>query len=187
MNARRSILPIVFVTLLAGSLVAAIPAQAKKSCKPFKPGAPQSPSAEAEEAVDAEVNKVTDKATEKKPLTVEFTQAPGMWADAETAVVEGSEFLNFQVISKSASATLTIHVEWATPTASDIDEYLYASSGSLIAESTAFNPYPPLNESTGGEGFEHITVPVSSCDGLTLESRPFMTAGEAMTLHAWLD
>jgi hypothetical protein len=202
MRARRSIrvvTPLVAAALAAGALVAA-PAHARKSkvitvrarsapkaCKAFKPVEPQSPSAERAEALEAEVVKLTDKATADKPVAIEFAQAPGLWADAETPIVEGSEFFNFQVVSKAATVELNLHVVWATPSASDIDEFLFSSSGTEVSSSVAFNPAPELNPSTGGEGFEHIAIGARRCDGYTLESRPFITPGENVTIHAWLD
>jgi hypothetical protein len=190
MQTRRAIgviASLLCVALVSGALVTT-PAHAGKSCKPFKPKAPQSPSAEKDEALDAKVIKLTDKATEKKPVTVEFSQGPGVWLDAENALVENSEFFNFQVVSKAAMVELNLHVQWPTPSASDIDEYLFDAKGVQVAESNAFNPFPPLNQSTGGEGFEHISFPARRCDGFTLESRPFISPGEpSVTIHAWLN
>jgi len=190
MTARRSIrvlAPLVSATLAAGALAAA-PVHAAKPCKAFKPVAPQSPSAQADEALDAKVVKLTNKATADKPVTIEFAQPPGLWnPDGSGPIVDNSEFFNFQVLSKASTVELNLHVVWATPSASDIDEYLYSSSGIEVSSSVAFNPAPAVNPSTGGGGFEKITIGARRCDGFTLESRPFITPGENVTIHAWLD
>lgn len=173
--------------VLAGTLAA--PAAARKPCGKFKPSEPSSASGQTSEALEAKVVKVTDKATENKPITIEFHQDPGVWTlDGSEPVVDNSTFFNFQVVSKKGVALLNLRAEWRYPTTSDLDYYVFDRSGTEIASSTAFNPVPAVNPSTGGEGFEFIeNMPAPRCDGFTLESRPwFSPTGEDVTLTVWL-
>lgn len=173
--------------VLAGALAA--PAAARKGCGKFKPSEPASASGQTGEALEEKVVKVTDKATENKPITIEFHQEPGAWhPDGSEPMVDNSTFFNFQVVSKQKVALLNLHADWGAPTTSDLDYYLFDGTGTEIGSSTAFNPFPPLNPSTGGEGFEFIEgMPAPRCDGFTLESRPYLSpTGEDVTLTVWL-
>lgn len=173
--------------VLAGALAA--PAAAGKGCGKFKPSEPASASGQTGEVLETKVVKVTDKATEKKPITIEFHQDPGAWhPDGSEPMVDNSTFFNFQVVSKKKLALLNLRADWGYPTASDLDYYLFDGTGTEIGSSTAFNPLPAVNQSTGGEGFEFIEgIPAPRCDGFTLESRPYLSpTGEDVTLTVWL-
>ncbi|MGH2756670.1 MAG: hypothetical protein ACRDI3_02665 [Actinomycetota bacterium] len=159
-----------------------------RRCARFKPVEPNSLSEQRGEAPDAKVIKVTSAATKKKPITIEFEHGPGFWIPDEVPVIEDSAFFNVQVFGKDS--VLNVRTEWATigdQSRSDIDLYLFDSSGSQIGVSNTFNPLPPLNESDGGPGFEFISMPATTCEGFTIESRAFWSAGEDMVLDLWLD
>lgn len=180
---------ILLMALLAGT------GQAAKACKPFKPVAPSSPSTDPSGAVDAEVVKVSEKMTEAKPLVIEFDHAPAL-ADAvlPQMIAEDPKFFNFQVATKKAVALLTFRTEWAAPSPSDIDAFVYNSSGAELASSVAFNPFggTPVGDAFGmdddGNGFEQIAdIGLPRCAGVTFESRPSTSPGETMTLKVWVD
>ncbi|MGH2748421.1 MAG: hypothetical protein ACRDKB_10905 [Actinomycetota bacterium] len=96
-------------------------------------------------------------------------------------------FHNFQIVSKKKAVAITVRAEWSTPSLSDLDYYLF-HDGAEVGSSTTFNPFPRLFQNTGGEGFEQIRLRGrASCDGFTLESRPwFSPTGEDVTLKVWL-
>ncbi|MGH2746674.1 MAG: hypothetical protein ACRDKB_01950 [Actinomycetota bacterium] len=137
--------------VLAGAF--ATPAAARKGCGKFKPSEPASASGQTGEALEAKIVKVTDKATEKKPITIEFHQDSGAWhPDGSEPMVDNSTFFNFQVVSKKKLALLNLRADWGYPTASDLDYYLFDGTGNEIGSSTAFNPLPAVNQSTGRRG-----------------------------------
>jgi hypothetical protein len=156
-------------------------------CPRFHPGEPKSDSSQADEALDAKVIKLTPTATKKKPITIEFSHGPGFWIPEEVPVIEDSAFFNVQVLAEDA--VLNMRTQWATTadqSRSDIDLYLFDSSGDQIGVSNTFNPLPPLNQSDGGAGFEFISVAAGDCEGFTIESRVFWSAGEDVVLKLWL-
>jgi hypothetical protein len=177
---------LVAVSMLSTSGVA----QAAKGCPKYKPKPPASESGNAEAATKAKAHKVTDKATEKKPLVVEYHQDPGAWTvDGSTPIVDTSSFHNFQLVTKKKNPVLTVRAEFMYPTASDLDFYLFDAFGNQAGASASFSPYPPANPDNGGEGFEQIPeIYARSCDGFTLESRPYLSpTGEDVTLKVWVD
>jgi hypothetical protein len=80
------------------------------------------------------------------------------------------------------------------PSVSDIDIYLYNSSGYMVGWSESANndvedtAYKPLFGGThGGPGFEEIRhVAASSCAGFVLDSESSQTLGEKVRLKIWL-
>ena len=185
--------------VLMGALVSGTPAQAAKKCKKFKPVAPTaSDSGETAEAPKAKVQTVTDKYTEAKPLTISYDHGPAFWfladpADptgGQSAAVEDTKWFNFQIDSKKKYVGLHIRQEWSTNSPSDMDLYLYDRTGALAGSSGEFNAVAgtgAIGTGDGGLGYEQIRgLGVTDCDGYTVESRAFTTAGEAMTLKVWL-
>jgi hypothetical protein len=185
--------------VLTGALVSGTPAQAAKKCKKFKPVAPTaSDSGETAEAPKAKVQTVTDKYTENKPLTISYDHGPAFWwpndpsdpTGGQAAAVEDTKWFNFQIDSKKKFVGLYIRQEWSETSPSDMDLYLYDRTGSLAGSSGQYNVISGngvLGSGDGGMGYESINgLGVSDCDGYTVESRAFTTAGEAMTLKVWI-
>ncbi len=133
---------------------------------------------------------VTDAATEDDPVEMTFEQ-PAALATGESGY--SYVYVGAVVRSRTRVPKVNVRLEWPTPSLSEIDLYLYASSGRLIGESYAFNQ-PVVDEVgrlywgyQGGHGYELITdQAVLNCDVLTVESVGFWTAGEPVTLKIWL-
>lgn len=176
------------VALLLGAF--SVPAaQAAKKCPKFKPVAPNSPAEAAAEAPKQTIAKVTDKHTAEAPLVIEYEHGPGLWNTATQEPIEDdTKFFNIQILSKAAAPALNIRQEWGTPSLSDMDLYLYDAAGEEVAVSGAANVAPvPIPGQTGAMGYEEILgFAAARCAGYTIESRNFMTEGEAMTLRIWL-
>ncbi|MGI8407379.1 MAG: hypothetical protein ACR2L3_02585, partial [Actinomycetota bacterium] len=189
----RGIAVVASASMVLGAFVAA-PAEAKKkkSCPAFQAVEPVSDSGETAEALEAEVVKVTDKATADKPIVIEYEHGPALWDTAtQTPIVEDTTFFNFQVQSKKPAPGLHLEMTWPTPSESDIDMYLYDAAGARVASSGASNlaPVPGVLDAggNGGMGFETIPGnPAVNCAGYTVESRAFMTTGQMMTLTVYL-
>ena len=182
---------ILMMAFLAGT------GQAAKACKPFKPVAPSgSASTDPSGAVDAPVVKITEKATEENPLVIEYEHAPAL-ADVTLPAypAEDPKYFNFQINTKKSVAILNLRAEWPAPSVSDIDLWLFASTGGEIASSVAYNPMggtpaeAVFSQDDDGNGFEQIAdIGLSRCTGVTLESRPATSPGESsMTLKVWID
>lgn len=196
----RSAAVIASAALVLGAFVAG-PADAKKRKKKKPPVAgcaapafvePKSPSASRTEAPAAEVVKVTDAATEEAPIVIEYDHGPALWDTAnQEPIQEDTKWFNIQVDSAAASAGLYLLQEWAVPSPSDMDLYLWdGPTGEQAESSGALNLAPttvPIVGETGGMGWESISgFLVADCAGYSIESRAFMTPGEAMTLSIWL-
>ncbi len=191
----RALAVMASAALILGAFVAA-PADAKKKKKKGCASAvivePQSPSASRTEAPAAEVVKITDKATAEAPVVIEYDHGPALWDTANQApLVEDTKWFNIQVDSAAPSTGLYILQEWAAPSLSDMDLYLWdGPTGAQAALSGAANIAPvavPGLFDTGGMGWESISgFLVGDCAGFSIESRAFMTPGEAMTLTIWL-
>lgn len=186
--------------LLVGALVggSAAPASAAKRCKAFKPGTPISDSPSAVDAKNEKVVKITDKATQAKPYTVNYDHGPAAWllanpqdptGTSQVALQEDTKWFNIQVDSKKRFVGLYTRIEWAATPVSDIDLYIYDKSGARVGTSGEFNQAPGqgLGTGDGGNGYEQVLgMGVTDCSGYTIESRGFTTPGEAMTLKVWL-
>ncbi len=189
----RGIAVIASAAMVLGAFVAA-PAEAKKkkSCPAFQAVEPVSDSGQTAEALEAEVVKVTDKATADKPIVIEYEHGPALWEDlTQTPIVEDTAFFNFQVQSKKPAPGLHLEMTWETPSESEMDMYLYDATGTRIAASNAFNaaPVPGVFDAggNGGTGFETIPGnPAVDCAGYTVESRALITTGQMMTLTVYL-
>ncbi|HYN36413.1 MAG TPA: hypothetical protein VEV82_05505 [Actinomycetota bacterium] len=194
----RNIAVVASIAVLTGALVGGTSAQAAKKCGKFKPGTPASGSESRDAAKSAKVQKVTDKNTSKKPLTIEYAHGPAQWLISDPSgetpqgqrpIVEDTKWFNIQVDSKKKLVGLYIRQEWAPTPVSDMDLYLWDKFGGLAGTSGDFNQVQgtPLNSNTGGPGWEEISgLGVTDCTGFTVESRAFSSPGEAMTLKIWI-
>lgn len=188
------------VGMLAG---AAGPADAKKKkppkapkCAPFSPVEPDSNSGQTAEALEAPVMLVSSSATEAEPLVFEATHGPALWETAtQTPIQEDTAFFNIQVVATGVPATLNIRQEWATPSASDFDLYIYDGAGANVITSGSANLPEPIGgpdtpipgQETGAAGYESVLdFAVASCSGFTIESRAFQTLGEDVAVKVWL-
>jgi len=145
-------------------------------CGQFAPG--------VEEAAEAEVLKVTPKATEAKPLVIEYEHGPALWPKTEHL------YFNIQIFGPSSG----LYVRQEFSDRHDLDLYLFDGAGEEVASSGAFNPTPvavgPLDFTSGGNGgtnYESINgYPVATCEGFTIDSTNFASPGTATVLKIWL-
>ena len=192
----RTVAVVASAALLMGAFVVA-PAEAGKrkkkppSCPTATYAEPASPSASRPEE-GAEVLKVTDKATAEAPIVVEYEHAAALWETLTQAPIqEDTLWFPIQVDSASPTKGLFVRLDWAVPSVSDIDLYLWDGvTGEQAEVSGATNAVPvnaPFVAETGAMGYESISgFAVGDCSNYLIESRAFMTAGEAMTLTLWL-
>lgn len=194
----RTIAVLASASLLLGALVAG-PADAKKKKRKPKPPScptatyaePASPSVSRPEP-DATTVAVTDAATAEAPIVIEFEHGAALWETAsQTPIQEDTKWFPIQVDSASPTKGLFVRLDWAIPSLSDMDLYVWdGASGEQAAVSGATNAVPtnaPLVAETGAMGYESISgFPVGDCSNFLVESRAFMTAGESMTLTLWL-
>ncbi|MGH2694637.1 MAG: hypothetical protein ACRDJJ_07430 [Actinomycetota bacterium] len=175
---RRAVAVTASVALVFSALWAT-PAEAQKKkikCPAFSAG--------YEDAAEAETIKVTDKATEKKPVTVEFDHPPSL-----VAVADDYKYYNVQIFSKARQTGLYIREEFNE--VSDIDLFLYDEGGEEVASSGAFNPAPIPGltdaDGNGGSGYESISgFATERCAGFSIESHAFLTPGTDVALTIWL-
>ena len=135
-----------------------------------------------EGAEEAELIKVTKKATEAKPVVIEFEHAASMYPAANEHL-----YYNVQVFGPSSG----LYIREEFDNYSDIDLYLYNGAGEEVASSGAFNPLPIPGYTdaggNGGTGYESIPGhPVSTCEGFTIDSTAYATMGTPVTLKLWL-
>ncbi|MDQ3955381.1 MAG: hypothetical protein M3285_07520 [Actinomycetota bacterium] len=184
------------IGVLAGALISGTSAQAAKRCGKFKAAEPISDSKNTAEATKAKVKKITDKYTQAKPFTVEYTHGPAVWfpadpedAEGQAAAVEDTKWFNIQVDSKKKSVGLFVRIEWSPTPVSDIDLYMYDKHGGPAAQDGHWNQLPEGSPGVqgGNPGFEEIAgFGATDCSGYTIESRAFNSPGENMTLKIWL-
>ena len=191
----RTIAVLASASLVLGAFVAG-PADAKKrkkkpSCPVATYAEPASPSVSRPEA-DAKVIKVTDAATAEAPIVIEYEHGPALWETATQAPIqEDTKWFNLQIDSAAPATGLYARLDWAVPSVSDMDLYLWDGvTGEQAAVSGATNAVPvnaPFVAETGAMGYESISgFAVGDCSNFLVESRAFLTAGEAMTLTLWL-
>ena len=172
--------------LVAGALGATtVEATAKKSnkCKAYKPGP---------EGAEAKTAKVTDKATEKKPVAVTLATTPGAGVGGEDATETAISHVyhNVQVDSKAKSAKLFIRLEMVDY--EDQDLYVRLPSGAEVARAAGFNPEPAIyNDDSGGghteKGAEVIDgIITADCGGYTIDVAAATGTGSDVTLKYWL-
>ena len=194
----RNIAVVASIAVLTGALVGGTSAQAAKKCGKFKPGTPASDSESRDAAKAEKVQKITDKNTASKPLTIEYAHGPAAWLISDPSgetpqgqrpIVEDTKWFNIQVDSKKKFVGLYVRQEWTPQPISDMDLYLWDKTGSLAGTSGDWNQLQgtPLNSGTGGPGWEEISgLGVTDCSGYTIESRAFTTPSDNMTLKVWL-
>lgn len=185
----RSLALIATASLVLGAFVAAPAEAAKKKKKPFT-CAPFTPGLEA--AAEAPVVRVTEAATEEKPIVVE-AEHPASLVQEHSALpdTQDEQYVNIQIVSK-ASQGLYIKEEFNSR--HDIDLHLYDAAGEEVDSSGGFNPTPVkvgiLDFTSGGragENYESIVgFPADSCAGYTAESVAFATPGTPIKFSIWL-
>lgn len=162
---------------LSAAIFIAPAASAKKKglkCGQFTPG--------VEEAAEAELIKVTPKATEENPVVVEYEHAASLYPASTEHI-----YYNVQVFGPSSG----LYILQEFDNQSDIDLYLFDAAGEEVASSGAFNPAPIPGVTdaggNGGSGFESIPGhPVATCEGFTIDSSAYATMGTPVTLKLWL-
>lgn len=197
---RRFVTVVTVSGLLMFSLAGPASAGSSSRCDRFRPRALENHySSDVHEAYEAPVIRVTDEHTASKPLTLNYGQGPNLWVfdpiqGTWVGIVQDTVFHNFQVHTSRKQVGLNLRIEWPTPSKSDIDLGLYDGFGSHLYWSGAFNfPFVDvvgqavLGPYSGGDGFEEIAGwPAGPCDGFTLETWSFVTAGENITMKIWL-
>ncbi|MBW3594903.1 MAG: hypothetical protein KY391_04935 [Actinobacteria bacterium] len=168
------------VALVGGVFVAPATAGKKKKCGQFTPG--------VEAAAEGEVVTITKKATEAKPVVIEYEHGPA----GPSNPFDGSHLLNeekfFNIQVNGPASGLYILQEFSD--FHDLDLYLLDGGGGEVASSGAFNPTPVGPFSSGGNGgtnYESISgYPVATCEGFTIRSNAYLTPGTDATLTIWL-
>lgn len=190
MGDRRAVAAIFAGLLLAGVLIQ--PAAAKeRKCPRFRPSPPPTESTRAEEIPELPVIRVTDAATEKKPVVVEFDQEAAVWWYAYSLgrgpIVDGNRYFNVQVDTKKELSGLHVRLEWPN-LAEELDLYTYYGSGETAAWSEATNAVPTfVSGDSGGPGYEHIAgFPVARCDGFVIENNAMWATPQPAQLKLWL-
>lgn len=179
------------VAVLVASLTAP-PAGAKGSerCPKFKPVAPRTESERAKEAPNLPITRITDAATKKNPVVIEFDQEASVYWYAHMGgrgpIIDGNEYFNVQVDTDKRVVGLHARLEWAR-LPEELDLYMY-SSGSIVAWSEAFNQIPAeVSGDTGGPGYEYIAgYPAGDCAGFTIEDNAMWTTPQKVQLKLWL-
>lgn len=148
------------------------------------------------ESLKAPLIQVGDKATRSRPIARTYEHGPGLIFPFHQGpeIIDDHKYFNFQVTSKRFRR-LSIRVDWATPSVSDIDIYLYSNRGAQAGFSESFNNdavdnglSPIIGPPTGGAGFEMIRrVLVNPCQGFMFDSEASQTLGETIRLTAWLE
>lgn len=188
--------------LIVGAFAAGPADAAKKkkkkpvpACAEFAPPPVASGGTTGSQAIEAEVAQLTTAHTEEAPLIIEFEHGPAFWDTAtHSPVQEDTKYFGIQLPPGIPQSGLYARIDWATPSPSDIDLYLYDDTGTEVEHSGALNvapvPNPVLDLSdrgNGGMGYESISgLPVDQCNGFVVESQAFLTPGEAMTLTLYL-
>lgn len=185
----RTVAVVGMSALVLGAFVAA-PADAKKkkkkkaaACAAFQPG---------EAGTDKPLVKVTDAATEEKPVVQTVTLEPSL---SEGLVDEAShDYFNVQVDSKAKDAGLYVLFEF--PMRRDYDLELLHTDGSYAARSHDFNlmyspdPRTYHNEGHGGEATDHseklVGIRTSDCGGWTVETVNWLGEGGEFEVKVWL-
>lgn len=166
--------------LLVGAFAAGPADAAKKKkkklvCDAFTPG--------VEDAAEAEVVKITPKATEEEPVVIEFEHGASI-----PEVAPDHQYFNIQVYSSTPTAGLWIKDEFSER--HDIDLYLFDAAGEEVARSAGFNTLPESGADSDGNATtnsEQIPgYPAGQCEGYTIESRGYGTPGTDTTLSIWL-
>lgn len=145
----------------------------------------------AEAGADAELTKITEKATAKRPveITVSTRAGAGMGGAAEAGIAHAFE--NLQVDLKKKKST-GLYVRLEMPARSDYDLTLFNPDGTVAAQSAGFNPAPGHVDPTpqGGhteEFAEQIDgVKTRECGGYTADVATATGIGGGLTMKLWL-
>lgn len=179
------------LSVVGGGLTPA-PASARESsgCSRFRPSPIVTDSERGLQAPDEPVTWVTDRATKKNPLIIEFEQEPAVWWYAYSErgpIVDGNRYFNVQVDTRKRSVLLYARLEWPLA-AQELDLYMYNQDGEAVAWSEAFNQAPAeLTGDSGGPGFEYIAgFPARRCQGFTLENNAMWATPQTVQLKLWL-
>lgn len=176
---RKATALLIVLTLVAAAFGAG-PASAKKKKKKVCPTF-----VGIEEAAEAELFKVTDKATEDAPIeaTVEVP--------AGTPAESGHGYLNVLADPKAKETGLFVRFEF--PAHEDNDLYLYNPDGEEAAHAAGFNPTPfgPFDGTGSGghseQGAEQIDgLATLDCQGYSVDLVSYMSFGGEMTVKLWL-
>lgn len=194
-------LAVVAISSLVLGAFAAVPAEAKKKKKKKPPAC--AAYAPGELGADAQITKVTDAATEEKPVEVTVSTGPGLGFSSPDVGGDTGEtshaYANLQVDSASRSANLYVRVEF-TPSW-DYDIFLRTSDGTALAYAAGFNqgmgaglgdPTGAGLDGTGNGGHSEMGAEAidgyaaADCDGFTLDISSAGTPGEDVTVKYWL-
>jgi hypothetical protein len=154
------------------------------ACAPFKPG---------EAGTDQPLVKVTDAATEEKPVEQSVT-LDGSAADFIPVTDPSEAYFNIQVDSAAADAGLYVFLEF--PSRRDYDLNLLHTDGSYAARARSFNTVVGTpgeqfsNPGHGGEGTDHsetlVGIKTSDCGGWTLQVQNWFGEGGDFAVKVWL-
>ncbi len=175
----RTTAVLAIAALVIGAFVA-LPAEAAKKkkalkCSPFAPA--------VEGAAESPVVKITPKATEEKPVVIEFEHGP---AGPSQAGLDEWQYFNIQIFGPASG----LHIREEFSDRHDIDLYLYDAAGEEVDSSGGFNtaPIPGVTDAGGRAGTNYESIPgyaVSPCQGFTIGSDAYMTYGTAVQLKIW--
>jgi hypothetical protein len=154
-------------------------------CKTFQAG---------ELGAEADTIKVTDKATEKKPVEQTVTLDASL-ADFVVVQEPSRAYFNVQVDSKKPKVGLYALFEF--PTRRDYDVELLHPDGSYAARSHDFNPLQETpagdlgaNEGHGGESTASteklVGIATRDCGGWTVEAVNWLGEGGEFPIKVWL-
>jgi hypothetical protein len=176
--------------LIVGAM-AAVPAEAKKKkCAKYVPGA---------YAAEAELVKVTDKATADAPIEMAVVTDAGLGLTSadDPAGGEGQpshKFVNIQIDPSASTANVFVRIEY-TPTW-DYDLFLRTAAGPAVAYEADFNPATAGGPTPiGGNETAHPEPGAGQidgytgidCEGFTIDIASASTPGEEVALTIWLE
>lgn len=179
-------------SLLVGLVFAPGAGGAPRGCPDWKPKVPsEALSPKASDVPDEEIVTVTDKATKKNPIVIEYEHGPAVWwwAGSERGpLIDDTRYFNVWVDSKKSWAGLHMKVEWDPVRPDELDLYVYDQSGFRTAWSENFNQWEgDLPVGSGAKGYEYVDgLPMEDCSGVTIESLPMWWAGQDVRLLLWL-
>ena len=185
-------LAVVAALCVVGAGLTVAPASARQSseCSKFRPSPIVTDSERGLQAPDQPITWVTDRATKKKPIVIEFDQEPAVWwyaVNERGPLVDGNRYFNVQVDTRHRSVLLYARLEWPLA-AQEFDLYMYNEDGVAVAWSEAFNQAPAeATGDSGGPGFEFIAgYPSRRCEGFTLENNAMWATPQKVQLKLWL-
>lgn len=175
------------LTVVALGFVPARAGHPPASCKPFRPASPpgDSFSANPEDAITAPLLRLDKRATEQNPVVWEYRVDPTIHyfvplnALPPGAVTGGSAFVNVQSIASAQHVKINIEIDWAKPSADELGLYFYSSYGSEVGSADRLNV-------RDGMGLEKGSFDAGRCHGYTIETWPFWSVGQDVTMRAWL-